>query len=109
MILDHKFSGILDQGKGHLIVYESSKVSRVLFFLLDILSFICISSSIPQEDVNFTRGLEIIANMSNSVEALSLRAKRLGSAGPPASSADAISTKAKEQSSDASPKKAAEK
>lgn len=54
MILDHRFFGILDQGRGHLIVYESS-----------------------EEDVNFTKGVEIIGNMENVVEVLFGRTKAL--------------------------------
>jgi hypothetical protein len=42
----------LDQGKGHLLVHESS-----------------------QEDVSFTKGSEIISNMGLVVEALHGRAK----------------------------------
>ena len=45
MILDRRFNGILDQGRGHLIVYAS-----------------------VNEDANFSRGLEIIANMGTAVE-----------------------------------------
>jgi 26S proteasome regulatory subunit N6 len=55
MILDHKFYGILDQGKGHLIIYETSS-----------------------EDFNFSRSSEIINNLGQVVEALSSRTKVLG-------------------------------
>jgi 26S proteasome regulatory subunit N6 len=54
MILDHKFFGILDQGRGHLIIYESS-----------------------QEDSNFAKGVEIIGNMEGVVEVLFGRTKAL--------------------------------
>ena len=54
MILDHKFHGILDQGRGHLIIYESA-----------------------EEDSNFTKGVEIISNMENVVEVLFGRSKTL--------------------------------
>jgi len=54
MILDHKFSGILDQGKGHLIIYESST-----------------------SDVNYTRGVDVISNLGQVVEVLFKRAKTL--------------------------------
>ena len=54
MILDHKFSGILDQGQGTLIVYDS-----------------------VQEDPNFNRGLDIINNMGKVVDALQGRGQRL--------------------------------
>lgn len=54
MILDHKFSGILDQGKGHLIIFDST-----------------------EEDTSFSRGVEIISNMGLVVEALFARAKGL--------------------------------
>lgn len=54
MVLDKKFFGILDQGRGHLIIYESA-----------------------DEDVNFTKGVEVIANMENVVEALFGRSKAL--------------------------------
>ena len=54
MILDHRFSGILDQGKGHLIIFP------------------------PKKDVsNMTKGLEIIENMSQAVQTLAARAKKL--------------------------------
>jgi len=56
MILDRKFFGILDQGKGHLIVYDSAG-----------------------EDINFTKGVEIITNMGLVVEALASRAQGLSS------------------------------
>lgn len=54
MILDNKFSGILEQGKGHLVVYEPAG-----------------------EDLAFTRGLEIISNMTSVVDALTVRSKGL--------------------------------
>lgn len=54
MILDRKFFGILDQGRGHLIVYETA-----------------------DEDTNFTKGVEVIGNMENVVEALFGRTKVL--------------------------------
>lgn len=54
MILDHKFHGILDQGKGHLIVYEST-----------------------QEDLSFMKGSEIIGNLGSVVDALFYRTKSL--------------------------------
>lgn len=40
MILDHRFSGILDQGRGHLVIFDHS-----------------------EEDTSFSRGAEVIANM----------------------------------------------
>ena len=54
MILDRRFSGILDQGKGHLIVYDST-----------------------EEDLSFSKGTEIIANMGLVVESLQARAKNI--------------------------------
>lgn len=57
MILDHKFQGILDQGRGHLIIYDRST-----------------------EDVTFARGMEVIANMGEVVEALASRTKALNKA-----------------------------
>eukprot|EP00607_Mallomonas_marina_P000602 CAMPEP_0182428814 /NCGR_PEP_ID=MMETSP1167-20130531/23819_1 /TAXON_ID=2988 /ORGANISM="Mallomonas Sp, Strain CCMP3275" /LENGTH=476 /DNA_ID=CAMNT_0024611935 /DNA_START=56 /DNA_END=1486 /DNA_ORIENTATION=+ len=54
MILDGHFSGTLDQGKGHLIVYNSI-----------------------YDDPAFTHGLEIISSLGVVVEALSQRAKNL--------------------------------
>jgi 26S proteasome regulatory subunit N6 len=56
MILDHSFSGILDQGRGHLIVYEATG-----------------------EDEGFAKSVEIIANMGTVVESLSTRAKNFRS------------------------------
>lgn len=52
MILDHALYGILDQGKGQLVIYEQT-----------------------DEDSNFERGVEIIGNMGLVVEALFSRAK----------------------------------
>eukprot|EP01038_Epipyxis_sp_PR26KG_P005073 gene5073-7079_t len=52
MILDRKFFGILDQGRGHLIVYETES-----------------------DDNAFKSGLEIISNMGLVVEALFARTK----------------------------------
>lgn len=54
MILDHKFSGILDQGRGHLLVYETTP-----------------------EDVNYSHGMDVIAHMGLVTDALSSRAKGL--------------------------------
>jgi len=54
MILDHKFHGILDQGKGYLIVYEST-----------------------HEDMSFSKGSEIIGNLGSVVDALFYRTKGL--------------------------------
>ena len=46
--------GILDQGKGHLLIHETST-----------------------EDVSFSRGSEVITNMGAVVEALYGRAKNI--------------------------------
>lgn len=54
MILDRLFSGILDQGKGHLIVFEPTR-----------------------EDATFNTGSDILSNVGLVVEALSGRAKGL--------------------------------
>jgi hypothetical protein len=48
------FEGILDQGKGHLLIHETSS-----------------------EDLSFTKGSEIITNMGSVVEALYGRAKNI--------------------------------
>ena len=57
MILDHKFSGILDQGKGHLIIYDTTS-----------------------SDDSFKHTIDIIANMNNVVEALAGTAKNINKA-----------------------------
>lgn len=54
MILDQKFSGILDQGRGHLIIYDQ-----------------------VEGDTNFTRATEIVGHMGSVVETLIGRAKGL--------------------------------
>lgn len=54
MILDHKFHGILDQGKGQLIVYDS-----------------------PTEDKTYTSGLGVIENVGNIIDNLFRRADKL--------------------------------
>ncbi|KAJ0402893.1 hypothetical protein ATCC90586_000482 [Pythium insidiosum] len=54
MILDHKFHGILDQGKGQLIVYDS-----------------------PQEDNTYKSGLGVIENVGYIVDSLFRRAEKL--------------------------------
>jgi len=54
MILDGNLSGILDQGKGHLIVYEAS-----------------------ESDEAYTKGAEIIKNLGLGVDELLSRAKGL--------------------------------
>lgn len=55
MILDQKFYGILDEGKGHLIIYDSSN-----------------------EDYSFSKSVEILGNLGSVVDALFHRAKGLG-------------------------------
>ena len=54
MILDGKFQGILDQGKGQLVVYEES-----------------------EKDYAMEKGLDVIANMDNVVTSLFGRSKAL--------------------------------
>mmetsp|Transcript_3816 Transcript_3816/g.5785 ORF Transcript_3816/g.5785 Transcript_3816/m.5785 type:complete len:484 (-) Transcript_3816:69-1520(-) len=54
MILDGKFNGILDQGKGQLIVYEES-----------------------EKDMAMEKGLEVIANMDKVVSSLFVRSRAL--------------------------------
>eukprot|EP00604_Paraphysomonas_vestita_P001094 CAMPEP_0174818364 /NCGR_PEP_ID=MMETSP1107-20130205/1031_1 /TAXON_ID=36770 /ORGANISM="Paraphysomonas vestita, Strain GFlagA" /LENGTH=165 /DNA_ID=CAMNT_0016030105 /DNA_START=988 /DNA_END=1485 /DNA_ORIENTATION=+ len=54
MILDRTISGILDQGKGHLIIYDQA-----------------------YEDKCYTKGVEIIQNMTIAVNSLTHRAKVL--------------------------------
>lgn len=54
MILDKKFSGILDQGEGVLIVFEETAV-----------------------DKTYERGLETILNMGKVVDTLYQKAKKL--------------------------------
>lgn len=56
MILDRSLSGILEQGKGHLVIYDTAT-----------------------EDDSYTRAVEIISNMGVAVAALSSRAKGLSS------------------------------
>lgn len=56
MILDSKFKGILDQGKGQLIVYEEG-----------------------DGDMAMEKGLEVIANMDNVVTSLFARSQILRS------------------------------
>lgn len=76
MILDHKLAGILDQGKGHLIVYETSG-----------------------SDVAFTSGVEIIQHLGSSVEELLGRAKGLGKKRMEAAAAHSESGAAKKDAS----------
>ena len=54
MILDGKLNGILDQGKGQLIVYEES-----------------------EKDLAMEKGLEVISNMDNVVTSLFTRSRAL--------------------------------
>lgn len=54
MILDRKFSGILDQGRGHLIVYSA-----------------------VEGDTSFARAVEVMGHMGQAVETLHARAKGL--------------------------------
>jgi 26S proteasome regulatory subunit N6 len=54
MILDDKFQGILDQGKGHLIVYEDT-----------------------EKDAAMEKGLQVIANIDTVVTSLFERSKAL--------------------------------
>merc|ERR1712232_716636 len=54
MILDSKLNGILDQGKGQLIVYEDS-----------------------EKDMAMEKGLEVISNMDNVVSSLFVRSREL--------------------------------
>lgn len=54
MILDGKLNGILDQGKGQLIVYEQS-----------------------EKDLAMEKGLEVISNMDNVVTSLFTRSRAL--------------------------------
>ena len=61
MILDNKFNGILEQEKGHLVVYESSNA-----------------------DKNYGNALEVISNLGQVVDALSGRAKRINVVEPKA-------------------------
>ena len=73
MILDKAFSGILDQGKGHLIVFEPT-----------------------QEDVCFAKGSEVVSNVGLVVQALAGRAKGLHKIAAPVTTASTAKTTAVE-------------
>lgn len=55
MVLDQKLFGILDEGRGQLIIYDSSS-----------------------EDASFSKSIEIVGNLGSVVGALFHRAKGLG-------------------------------
>lgn len=55
MILDGKFSGTLEQGKGHLVIFDDDMSA----------------------DSNYDRGLEIVSNIEQVVEVLFTRARGL--------------------------------
>eukprot|EP00608_Synchroma_pusillum_P008248 CAMPEP_0198423428 /NCGR_PEP_ID=MMETSP1452-20131203/3110_1 /TAXON_ID=1181717 /ORGANISM="Synchroma pusillum, Strain CCMP3072" /LENGTH=492 /DNA_ID=CAMNT_0044143731 /DNA_START=3 /DNA_END=1481 /DNA_ORIENTATION=+ len=74
MILDGTFSGILDQGRGHLVVHE------------------------PQaDDSAFTHGAEVIENVGKVVDALIARARNIGRPTPPAGGGAAAAAAAAEK------------
>lgn len=73
MILDKSFSGILDQGKGHLIVFEPT-----------------------QEDVCFAKGSDVVSNVGLVVQALAGRAKGLHKITAPVAATAAAKTAAVE-------------
>ena len=54
MILDRRLNGILDQGKGQLIVYEDN-----------------------EKDLAMEKGLEVIANMDNVISSLFAKSRKL--------------------------------
>jgi len=54
MILDKKFKGTLDQGRGQLIIYDDEK-----------------------QDLSFEHGIDVITNMGNVVESLHKRAEKI--------------------------------
>jgi 26S proteasome regulatory subunit N6 len=70
MILDAKFNGILEQKLGHLIIYDAASA-----------------------DINYTRTLEVIGNMTHVVEALSGRAKRINTTAKADAAAAAVAEK----------------
>ena len=76
MILDRKLFGILDQGKGHLIVYDSSE-NDDNYGKGELSPAWCLLKPAPHSLLLFNSGVEIIANMGLVVEALFSRAKGL--------------------------------
>ena len=74
MILDKKFRGTLDAGAGCLIVYEDQSV-----------------------DTTYEQALETLMNMGRVVDALYLKANKLGAAevvSPPPAASPVLATKA---------------
>ena len=77
MILDRTLSGILEQGKGHLVIYDSAP-----------------------EDSSYSKAVEIIANMGDAVSALSSRAKNVSASNSTTASASKDGAVATEKKKD---------
>jgi 26S proteasome regulatory subunit N6 len=85
MILDHKFHGILDQGKGQLIVYDSPtedvrarlRICLPLHGLaqLSYHTIAVVAAGFAQK--TYTSGLGVIENVGNIVDNLFRRADKL--------------------------------
>ena len=80
MILDKKLTGILDQGKGHLVLFEATHedVSRLDCLLRQI----CDSNPAPSfcghgEQATYDAGLKSVAELGNVVDSLFGRIERL--------------------------------
>ena len=87
MILDKKFSGTLDQGKGHLLVFDGTKAGVRCVGRAGMIMRVCspyrptclprTTRALHLSQTTYSSSLEAIANIGLAVESLFRRAQKL--------------------------------